>query len=399
MWCCAQCPTRHGMQNSKLLFVSAAFPSGRGAFECYTQALLQRATAQGVTCHLVHFASPLPEWYTGWLSMAGATIHSLPYEWTEPERPFAIAFALRRLLPPDPKTIIHLRFPPFSGIAVALRLAGYRHIFISDQHSYHARPLSPPLRWLRGIASRLRVLPATQLLALSSHIHRRHLEMGIRPSKTRVLHIGCDLSRFQPATAERRTLLRERLGYSSDRVVVCYLGRLSPEKGVDVLIRACASLRPAHPSVRLLVVGYGPAEKQLRNLADELNIMDICLFAGGASDPVDMYQSSDIFVCPSVWAEGFGYVNIEAMATGLPVVASATGGIADAVQDRQTGLLVPPGDVPALAKTLTELIADPALRHRFGAAGRRRATAEFSLEESVEDTWRLYRFSCGVKLP
>jgi rhamnosyl/mannosyltransferase len=166
-------------------------------------------------------------------------------------------------------------------------------------------------------------------------------------------------------------------------LVLC-VGRLVYYKGVDVLIKAMRMC----PGT-LLVIGTGPMEHKLRQLAVQLGIESRVKFMGHVSseDLVNLYHAADLFVLPSTQpTEAFGVVQIEAMACGLPVVSTdLPTGVPWVNQNGVTGLIVPPGDPDALAAAINQLFDDQALRSRMGEAGKRRAVEQFSAERMVGD--------------
>jgi glycosyltransferase involved in cell wall biosynthesis len=184
---------------------------------------------------------------------------------------------------------------------------------------------------------------------------------------------------------------------SNSALRILAVGRLSYFKGIDVLLRATAQI----PAARLLIIGDGECRTALERLARELDIEARVRFSGridmdaaGAEALQAAYADADIFCLPSTdRAESFGLVLLEAMRARLPVIASAIpgSGINHVVRAGETGLLVPPGDVAALAGALRRLGADAALRARLGAAGERRWRDEFTLDRAAERTLELYR--------
>jgi len=120
---------------------------------------------------------------------------------------------------------------------------------------------------------------------------------------------------------------------------------------------------------------------------------------GKRDDVHEILGASDLFVCPSVWDEALGYVILEAMAVGLPAVASRVGGIPEVVAEGETGLLVPPRDPGALAAAIDQLLADPAARERMGRAARRAVEARFSLDQAIDRTIALYQELAGPPGP
>jgi glycosyltransferase involved in cell wall biosynthesis len=165
--------------------------------------------------------------------------------------------------------------------------------------------------------------------------------------------------------------------------------RLVTVKGVVFLIRAVAALRAEFPEIRLEVAGTGPERVNLENEARLLNASDCVSFLGWQDDIDSLLARWDIFVMPSL-QEGFGIAALEAMAAGLPVVATTVGGVPELVDDGQTGWLVPPGDSAALAHRLRELLLDPDQRRVMGAAGQARARQHFSTNRMVSDISKIY---------
>jgi glycosyltransferase involved in cell wall biosynthesis len=176
---------------------------------------------------------------------------------------------------------------------------------------------------------------------------------------------------------------------SGGRFTVGYAGRLVPLKGVDVLVRAFAILAGELPVARLEIAGAGQELGALRLLASDLGLSERVAFLGWSTDLATVMHGWDVAVQPS-HEEAFGIAALEAMACGLPVVASAVGGLTELVVDEQTGFLVPPGDVAALAAGLGRIAANPDFRRALGRAGHGRAAAHFSAETFVEDMRQHY---------
>ena len=152
-------------------------------------------------------------------------------------------------------------------------------------------------------------------------------------------------------------------------------GRLEDVKGPQVVLAAMPAILAAHPGARLTVFGTGAMDGRLRRMADELGIGPAVTWAGWSA-PATMaatLAAADVAVVPSIWPESFGLTALEALAAGCAVVAADGGGLPDLVRPGETGLLVPPGDAPALAAAVLSLLADPALRARLAAAGTRLA--------------------------
>ena len=202
---------------------------------------------------------------------------------------------------------------------------------------------------------------------------------------------GVDPDRFVPATAQDRARTRSRFGVDPDAFVVLGLSRLVPRKGFDVLIEAAAGLAPAHPNLQVLVAGSGRDRGRLERQAEQQGSPVRFLGRVPDADLADLHASADLFamLCRDRWGgleqEGFGIVFVEAAACGVPQIAGASGGAAEAVAHGETGLVIDrPDDVDAVAAAMRSLLDDPARRAAMAEAGRRRAIAEFSYDVLAE---------------
>lgn len=173
-------------------------------------------------------------------------------------------------------------------------------------------------------------------------------------------------------------------------LVVGAAGRLVDIKRLADLIQAVASLSPEFPDLQVEIAGDGPEREKLERLAGELNLRGRVRFLGWRTDMQPVLDSWDIFAMPSS-TEGFPMAALEAMAQGLPVVASNVGGLPELVEDGRTGILFPPGDVEALAKALRILGLDAKRRREMGIAGWRRARDQFSIDRMVDQTAAIYK--------
>jgi glycosyltransferase involved in cell wall biosynthesis len=170
--------------------------------------------------------------------------------------------------------------------------------------------------------------------------------------------------------------------------ILLSVGRLRAPKDFLTLVRAVAALDPG--SARLRIAGDGPDRPALEAEIERLGVGEHVELLGTRDDVPELLAGADVFVLSSD-SEGLPMSVLEAMAAGLPVVASAVGGVPEAVRDGETGTLVPPRDSTALAEALRRLVADPALRERLGGEGRQRVDQEFSLERFTREHLELYR--------
>jgi glycosyltransferase involved in cell wall biosynthesis len=179
---------------------------------------------------------------------------------------------------------------------------------------------------------------------------------------------------------------------------VCFASRLERTKGAHVLVEAVALLRPTHPDLRLLVAGAGPAEPGLRRQVSGLGLGDRVLLLGRVdhADLPAVHAAADLFALPALAPEGLPLSLAEAMASGLPVVASSVGGVAEAVEDGVTGVLTPPGDAAALAAAVAGLLADGEGRVAMGARARQAAAARFDAVAVVDAVEGVVAGAVGV---
>lgn len=184
------------------------------------------------------------------------------------------------------------------------------------------------------------------------------------------------------STPDDRARARTDLGLDPDAFVVGIVARLAAQKAHHVLFAAVARLAPAHPRLRLVVIGDGARAAELASLARHLGIADRVLFTGARRDVPRLLPGFDVSCLSSVH-EGVPITVIESMAARVPVVATDCGALRDMVTDGVEGFLVPVGDTAALADRIATLAADPELRARLGAAGRRRAERDYRIERTV----------------
>ena len=213
-----------------------------------------------------------------------------------------------------------------------------------------------------------------------------------KPNNTTVIHSGVDVHRFMEG-AKQRARKRKELGIPPDSLVVGYAGWLIPIKGVTHLVNAMTEVVGKYPNSQLILVGKGDdtgeEEIKLKEQVERAGLEDKIRFLGWRPDVDEIMGCFDIFVLPSL-NEGMGRVLVEAMAAGLPIVASRVGGIPDLVKDGKNGLLVSPADATALAKAISALLEDKEKRKRMGEMGTK-IGQQYSTEAMVEQIDDLYR--------
>ena len=217
----------------------------------------------------------------------------------------------------------------------------------------------------------------TRIVANSEAVKRRLLGEGFEAVE--VIPNGVPIRPIGPPPSQPPTIV--------------FAGRLVREKGADILLEAFAKVRRQIPHARLLLAGEGPEREALNRLIASRQLSASVSMLGhlSQSEMERHFEGAWVQAVPSRWEEPFGLVAVEAMMRGTAVVASRTGGLAEIVEDRRSGLLVPPSDVEALAGALLGLLQNPDRAEQMGRAGREAALARFSQSTYVERFIRLYQ--------
>ncbi|HXG62895.1 MAG TPA: GT4 family glycosyltransferase PelF, partial [Planctomycetota bacterium] len=274
---------------------------------------------------------------------------------------------------------------------VAARWAGVPAVIVSPHGHIFAPGARIPgvpaggwkLRFLRWATSAAQAW-AHRVTALSETDRSQQIALGLgAASRYVVVPNGIDVERY---AAPRPRLF-------AGRPVVGAVGRFSPEKGQGVLLEAFARARAALPAARLVLVGYGEAEGELREAAARAGLGETVVFAG-ERDSAEVLSSFDVFVQPSLY-ESQGLAILEAMAAGCPVIATDVGGVRDVVRDGETGVLVPAGDPAALAAAIVGLAGAPERADALAARARAWVRERFSVERMVAAYADLYRNLLG----
>jgi glycosyltransferase involved in cell wall biosynthesis len=224
-------------------------------------------------------------------------------------------------------------------------------------------------------------------VAISDAVRARLIEGGVPPAMIRVITSAVDPEALYPQLGRAAT--RAQAGLASEASLLLVVAALFQRKGVDVLLDALARLADDGLRPALWIAGQGPARPALEKQARELGLDHQVRFLGERGDIADLLAACDVFILPSR-SEGLGVAALEAMAAGRAIVATRVGGLAEAVVDESTGLLVPPADPAALAGALARLLRDPALRARLAEAGPARIDAGFRADDLVEAYEDLY---------
>jgi glycosyltransferase involved in cell wall biosynthesis len=251
---------------------------------------------------------------------------------------------------------------------------------------------------LRERVNRITAPLDDRVIAVSEAARRTEIaRSGVSDDKVVVIPNGVDTAAVPVAHAAARAALRRELRLPPDSTVVATAGRLHPSKGIDDFLRAASIVSPRRSDVRFLVIGDGPERSPLERLAADLRVEARALFLGERGDLASLLAGSDLFVLASR-EEGMPNVLLEAMAAALPVVATSAGGTAEVIAHRSTGLLVPPGDVEAIAEAMYALLDDAGAAAAMAARARQAVAESFSIDATVRRTEALYEELLREKL-
>jgi len=306
---------------------------------------------------------------------------------TEDKLQFAVS-RLARIMREFRPDIVHSRNWGAIEAIPAARLAGVP-VVIHSEHGYEVNTIAGlPLR--QRVLRRVFYTMADAVLAVTRELSAFHARQAWIPAnRVQVIYNGVDTNLFTPRRNEG-VLTRESLGWPPDAFVIGTVGRLTPIKDYGTLLRAAVTLVRKGAEVRVIMVGSGSELSCLERTVDEsTELQGRTLFAGAANNVPELLNAMDVFVLPSL-SEGLSNTLLEAMASGLPVVATRVGGNPELVEEGRSGLLFNPRDADALGRVLLRLADVPALRRELGAAARRRVLDEFSLERMFSVYRELY---------
>ncbi|OCT13995.1 hypothetical protein A8709_00180 [Paenibacillus pectinilyticus] len=248
-------------------------------------------------------------------------------------------------------------------------------------------------------------LQAANVIIVNSEFLKGYVQQKVPGVAHKIVthYLGVDVGRFiskwSGEGSESRAQIRRELGFEH-RKIILYMGRLIPQKGVHHALHAMRNVIQSEPSALLLIVGsafYG--SKRITSYVKELGRVAKTMPGHVRFIPYVNHQEmpewirlADVVVVPSMGSEAFGLVNVEAMASGVPVVATRAGGIQEVIEDGRTGLLIHKEDMPTeLAPTLLRVLQDEALQRRMGEQGLERVRDKFTWQQAAEVRWELYR--------
>jgi glycosyltransferase involved in cell wall biosynthesis len=256
---------------------------------------------------------------------------------------------------------------------VAARTAGCRHLVITI-HNDEPHYLSPVVRaWFRQLATW-----GVSFVAITDHV-RRYLvgAVGVQSATVRTIRYGV-------ITPARRACSRAELGLTETDFVVGFVGRLTAQKNVQLLIRAMA----VRPDIKCLIVGDGELRPELESLARGLGCGNVA-FLGSRFGAASLMPLFDVFCLPSLW-EGLGVVLLESMSQGVPIVASRAGAIPEVLDEGRCGVLIDPASVSSLVGGIDQIRSNPSFRGSLVRSAQAHAAAVYGVRRMADETCRLY---------
>lgn len=253
------------------------------------------------------------------------------------------------------------------GVLAARR---YAIPMVSTNHLFPPMPLdNRKLQFYASVDARFVMRRIDRIVAVSAEIREKLARKGVPREKLVVIENGVDIDTFASLGSFDRREYRRSLGIPPDAPVVGTLGRLTPQKGQEFLLRSAGIVRKRRPDAEFVIAGDGPLEQELKSLARELGIADRVHFLGFRGDTAKLLKAFDVFVLSSI-DEGLPMAMLEAMASGTPVVVTAVGEVPRVIVDGRNGWLVEPRNVEQLAERLTMLLSDPARQAACAALAR-----------------------------
>lgn len=287
--------------------------------------------------------------------------------------------------------IVHIGFYPLmSPMTLIIYFFGCHNIIMTDHFSGDVTQHKGVKKGYIFLRNKLYSRFIKKITCVSDYVLERDKSIiGMDPTKLMRSYPGVCLERFRPSA--NATIFRQELNIPKDAFVISSVAHLIKEKGIDYLLKAAKIIVDNHNDVYFLIVGTGKEENELKALTSELGIVEKVRFLGSRDDSEKILSISEVFVCPSLWLEAFGLTNIEAMACGIPVIASKVGGIPEIIEDNITGILVNTKDSQALADAMERLYSDPELRKSMGQRSLERATEHFDLDRAVNEIISIYK--------
>ena len=345
--------------------------------------ICRRLKSLGIRPVLV-YAAELPPDIDKRLREGGAEIEVISYQ----KGRFHFYQALGRMIKDHSISIVHVCFfDYFSLIPWLARLKGMRAIIYEELNSGLMRATSWKAKLLQ-LRTLLTTWPIVRIIAVSEFVKKDLIKRGISADRILVKYLGIDEERFKPNPQARELWVREH-SVQPDELIVSTVTVLRPFKDPETIVEACAILAERAVPARLFVAGDGALLPSLKDMTKRLRLTERINWLGYCKDPVNLLQASDVFLLASIGEAG-GLALLEAMACGVPIIASRSGVNGEYVAEGQTGLLANPRDPVSFADAIESVALDRQLLRTMSANSRTRLLREFTVDIDVENTLRIY---------
>lgn len=230
-----------------------------------------------------------------------------------------------------------------------------------------------------------------KIIAVCDMARQLEIENARTPAdKVIVIHNSIDWRKFANVEPHIGAAVRQTLHIPAAAPLIGAVGRLTPAKGFDILLQSFSEVHRQIPDARLLLVGDGTLRSRLEKLTRQLNLAENVIFTGARNDVPHILKTLDIFILSSLW-EGLPNTILEAMAAGVPVIATTVGGVPEVITHQENGWLIPPNNTAALTNAIIYLLRHPAERYRLSTNGQMRVKTAFDAERAAQQTFRLYQ--------
>ena len=304
----------------------------------------------------------------------------------KPGNDYQLYIKLIKYLKEIKPTIVHTRnWAGMDGI-IAAKIAGVP-IIVHGEHGFEITDLTGQNKKRKFIRKLVLSTMIDKIVTVSKNLKNRLInEIKIKPEK--IIHIpnGVDTNKFN---IYKKEFIRKKFGFKKEDFIIGIVARLDPIKNHKTLIFAFKEIVTIHPNTNLAIVGDGSLRNKLENQTYQLGIKNKVIFMGERDDVPEILKTFDIFVLPSL-NEGMSNTILEAMATGIPVIASNVGGNPELVIDGETGFLFPTNDVESLVQKIKTYILHPELKQKHGYNAHKRVEEKFSLDQMVRRYEELY---------
>jgi glycosyltransferase involved in cell wall biosynthesis len=326
-------------------------------------------------------------------------IEPVNYGWLKPPKPWfefltGLSERVRRivsLIRERDIRLVHTNSNMILEGALAAKLAGVPHLYLAHIDFQSNLPLYQRFQLDAASFAGLMGDLSDGIIAVSHHV-ARSLCPPLEPVRIQVVHNGLELDKFDQALMQRDGSLRRELGLPADAPLITAAGRITDDKGFDILLEAAAIVHGAHPGAHFLIAGGTDSRDYQRQLSEriaQLGLGSHVHFLGQRKDLPRVLAESDIFLLTSR-REGHPYVLLEAMACECSVVASRCGGVDETVVEGETGFVVEIGDVATTANRLDRLLGNPRLRSNMARNGRERVKTVFTARQTAEGLFGMY---------